>query len=267
MEFLDYLPWVLSVLFGLLFFLCIILLYKKFDNSDKNYESARGDKYYKKYSQLKEEYRDYKDKTDQQLTKAVNCLFELYKILEIDGCNAHTKSLQKPMETNKIVSEVKSLKSSMSAYLQNDNSANTPSSTNNVQANNNSEETSSGAINTASQEGNNKKQTKHELKLSRLIKYADFPRSSGSMIYFTDVSETKNDDSFFELEIDASGQNAIFKPLDFLKIRGVDEAMLAITTEGVRPNLANSVVGITPGTVVLEGDVWKIKQQAIIKLA
>lgn len=247
MEFLDYLPWVLSLLFGLLFFLCIIILYKKFDNSDKDYESARGDKYYKKYSQLKEEYRDYKDKTDQQLTKAVNCLFELYKILEIDGCNADTKSYQKPLETNRIISEVKSLKS--------------PSS-----ATDNKLEVTSSEVNTAAQEGNDKKQTKHESKLSVLIKYADFPRSSGSMIYFTDISETKNDDSFFELEIDASGQKATFKPLDFLKIRGVDEAMLAISTEGVRPNKANSVIGITPGTAVLEGNVWKIKELAKIKL-
>lgn len=247
MELLDYLPWVLS---GLLFFLCIILLYKKFDNSDKDYESARGDKYYKKYSQLKEEYRDYRNKTDQQLTeltKAVNCLFELYKILEIDGCNADTKSYQKPLETNRIISEVKSLKS--------------PSS-----ATDNKLEVTSSEVNTAAQEGNDKKQTKHESKLSVLIKYADFPRSSGSMIYFTDISETKNDDSFFELEIDASGQKATFKPLDFLKIRGVDEAMLAISTEGVRPNKANSVIGITPGTAVLEGNVWKIKELAKIKL-
>lgn len=238
MELLDYLPWVLS---GLLFSLCIYLLCKIYGNNDKGYESTRSDEYYVKYNLLKDEYRDYNDKTE-QLKRAFNCIFELYKILEIDGCNAHTKSLPKVLDTKKVISEVQLLKSSKLECCQNEVPTKSTTSANNVLK-------------------------CSEAKLSELIKYADFPRSSGSMIYFTDVSETKNDDSFFELEIDASGQKATFKPLDFLKIRGVDEAMLAIKTEGVRPNLANSVIGITPGTAVLEGDVWKIKEQAKIKLA
>ena len=55
--------------------------------------------------------------------------------------------------------------------------------------------------------------------------------------------------------------------MDFLKIRNYDDAMIAMTTEGVKPQAASSVIGIEPGSVYLEGKDWFIDKQAKIKLA
>ena len=97
--------------------------------------------------------------------------------------------------------------------------------------------------------------------------YASFPRSAGSKIYFSDLSENLADDSFFELRISIASGKATFKPLDFMKIRNYDPAMAAMLTEGVKPNVASTVIGIEPGKAHIEGKDWIIDNLAKIKLA
>lgn len=101
----------------------------------------------------------------------------------------------------------------------------------------------------------------------RNIMYASFPRSAGSTIYFSDLTDKLVDDSYFELRISGDTGKASFRPLDFMKIRNYDPAMAAILTDGVKPNVASTVVGIEPGDVYLEGNDWIINKLAKIKLA
>ena len=97
--------------------------------------------------------------------------------------------------------------------------------------------------------------------------YASFPRSAGNNSYFSDLSENRVDDSYFELKISFASSTATFKPLDFMKIRNYDPAMAAMLTEGVKPNVASTVIGIEPGKAHLEGKDWIIDNLAKIKLA
>lgn len=97
--------------------------------------------------------------------------------------------------------------------------------------------------------------------------YASFPRSAGSRIYFSDLSENRVDDSYFELKVYVASGKATFKPLDFMKIRNYDPAMAAMLTEGVKPNIASTVIGIEPGKAHIEGKDWIIDNLAKIKLA
>lgn len=97
--------------------------------------------------------------------------------------------------------------------------------------------------------------------------YASFPRSAGSNIYFSDLSENRVDDSYFELKVSVASGKATFKPLDFMKIRNYDPAMAAMLTEGVKPNIASTVIGIEPGKAHIEGKDWIIDNLAKIKLA
>lgn len=97
--------------------------------------------------------------------------------------------------------------------------------------------------------------------------FASFPRSAGTRTYFSDLSEKRNDDSYFELVISNVTGKATFKPLDFMKIRNYDPAMYAILTDGVKPNVASSVIGMEPGTAHIEGNDWIIDNLAKIKLA
>lgn len=99
------------------------------------------------------------------------------------------------------------------------------------------------------------------------LMYASFPRSAGSNIYFSDLSENWVDDSYFELKISFASGKATFKPLDFMKIRNYDPAMAAMLTEGVKPNIASTVIGIEPGKAHIEGKDWIIDNLAKIKLA
>lgn len=101
----------------------------------------------------------------------------------------------------------------------------------------------------------------------QVIRYASFPRSAGSNIYFSDLTANLADDSFFELKSFDGTDEAIFKPLDFMKIRNYDPAMAAMTTEGVKPNIASTILSIEPGKAHLEGKDWIIDKPAIIKLA
>ena len=101
----------------------------------------------------------------------------------------------------------------------------------------------------------------------RNIMYASFPRSAGSTIYFSDLTDKLVDDSYFELRITSDTEKASFRPLDFMKIRNYDPAMAAILTDGVKPNVASTVVGVEPGDAYLEGNDWIIKKLAKIKLA
>jgi len=115
-----------------------------------------------------------------------------------------------------------------------------------------------------------KKQEKNDSpskKSSQIIRYASFPRSAGSNSYFSDLTESLADDSYFELKISEDTGEAIFRPLDFMKIRNYDPAMAAMTTEGVKPNMASSILGIEPGKAHLEGKDWIIDKPATIKLA
>lgn len=100
-----------------------------------------------------------------------------------------------------------------------------------------------------------------------IIMYASFPRSVESRNYFSDLSENRIDDSYFELKVDVVSGKATFKPLDFMKIRNYDPAMAAMLTEGVKPNAASTVLGIEPGKAHIEGKDWIIDNPAKIKLA
>lgn len=102
---------------------------------------------------------------------------------------------------------------------------------------------------------------------SQVIMYASFPRSAGSNIYFSDLTNNLADDSYFELKSFDGTDEAIFRPLDFMKIRNYDPAMAAITTEGVKPNVASTILSIEPGKAHLEGKDWIIDNPAKIKLA
>lgn len=97
--------------------------------------------------------------------------------------------------------------------------------------------------------------------------YASFPRSAGSSIYFSDLSENLVEDSYFELKVSLASGKATFKPLDFMKIRNYDPAMAAMRTEGVKPNVASTVQGIEHGKAHKEGKDWFIDNPAKIKLA
>lgn len=103
--------------------------------------------------------------------------------------------------------------------------------------------------------------------VKEVIMYASFPRSAGSRIYFSDLTENLVDDSFFELKISNANGKATFKPLDFMKIRNYDPAMAAMLTNGVKPNVASTVLGIEPGKAHIEGKDWIIDNPAKIKLA
>lgn len=115
----------------------------------------------------------------------------------------------------------------------------------------------------------NKQEKKESLSKigSQVIRYASFPRSADSNNYFSDLTEGRADDSFFELKISEDTGEAIFRPLDFMKIRNYDPAMAAMTTEGVKPNMASTILGIEPGKAHLEGKDWIIDKPATIKLA
>lgn len=97
--------------------------------------------------------------------------------------------------------------------------------------------------------------------------YASFPRSAGNRIYFSDLTEIRCEDSYFELRISKVTGKAVFKPLDFMKIRNYDPAMIAMLTEGAKPNVASSVIGVESGTAHIEGMDWIIDNLAKIKLA
>ena len=83
--------------------------------------------------------------------------------------------------------------------------------------------------------------------------YASFPRYAGNRSYFSDLTENVVDDSYFELKISRDGNNVVFKPLNFMKIRNYDSAMSAVRTEGVKPNVASSISGIESGKGHMEG--------------
>lgn len=100
---------------------------------------------------------------------------------------------------------------------------------------------------------------------TEVVMYASFPRSAGENIYFSDLTENLVDDSFFELKL--SKDKASFKPLNFMKIRNYDPAMAAMQTEGVKPNVASTVLGIEPGEAHIDGKDWVIDKTAKIKLA
>lgn len=101
----------------------------------------------------------------------------------------------------------------------------------------------------------------------QVILFASFPRLAGSNLYFSDLTENLSDDSFFELKVSDGTGKAVFRPLDFMKIRNYDPAMAAITTEGVKPNVASTILRIEPGKAHLEGKDWIIDEPAKINLA
>ena len=97
--------------------------------------------------------------------------------------------------------------------------------------------------------------------------YASFPRSAGSSVYFSDLTEILADDSYFEIIISNTSGKATFKPLDFMKIRNFDVAWNAMISEGVKPAAATSVCGIEPGKAHKEGNDLIVDNPAKIKLA
>lgn len=103
--------------------------------------------------------------------------------------------------------------------------------------------------------------------IPQVMRYASFPRSAGSNSYFSDLTLNLADDSYFELRVSDGTGEATFKPLDFMKIRNYDPAMAAMVTEGVKPNVASTILNIEPGKAHLDGKDWIIDKPAIIKLA
>ena len=123
---------------------------------------------------------------------------------------------------------------------------------------------------TAAKEGLKTESPKEETKVEPAkvkTMYASFPRSAGSSIYFSDLSANRKEDSYFELIITIASGKATFRPMDFMRIRNYDPAMAAMRTEGVKPNVASTVIGIEPGMAHLEGNDWIIDNLAKIKLA
>lgn len=108
---------------------------------------------------------------------------------------------------------------------------------------------------------------KKNVEAKEVTMYASFPRSAGSSVYFSDLTLILEDDSFFELKISKDKKMATFRPLDFMKIRNYDPAMIAMQTEGVKPNVASAVLGIENGKAHKEGSDWIIDNPAKIKLA
>lgn len=102
---------------------------------------------------------------------------------------------------------------------------------------------------------------------TEITMYASFPRTAGSSIYFSDLSYNRLDDSYFEFKVSVIYGKATFKPVDFMKIRNYDPAMAAMLTEGAKPNVASTVLGIDPGKAHIEGKDWIIDKPAKIKLA
>lgn len=100
-----------------------------------------------------------------------------------------------------------------------------------------------------------------------VVKYASFPRTVENRIYFSDVTDSKLEDSYFELRVSMETGKATFKPIDFIQIRNYDSAMSVIQTQGVKPNVADKVIGVEPGTAHLEGNDWFIDSLVKIKLA
>ena len=123
---------------------------------------------------------------------------------------------------------------------------------------------------TAAKEGLKTESPKEETKVEPAkvkTMYASFPRSAGSSIYFSDLSANRKEDSYFELNITIASGKATFRPMDFMRIRNYDPAMAAMRTEGVKPNVASTVLGIEHGNAHLEGNDWIIDNPAKIKLA
>lgn len=98
------------------------------------------------------------------------------------------------------------------------------------------------------------------------IVYASFPRSAGNRIYFSELTDRK-EESYFELRVSKETGKATFKPINFLQIRNYDSAMSVIQPEGAKPNVAEKVIGVEPGTAHLEGNDWFIDSLVKIKLA
>ena len=113
--------------------------------------------------------------------------------------------------------------------------------------------------------------TKQEERLSisseYVTMYTSMARQVDNRAYFSDITETINEDSYFELTINKNDGTATYKPLNFMKIRGYDPVMSAIRTEGAKPYMATVVLSIEPGEAHLEGGEWFIDKYTTIKLA
>ncbi|MBQ0062006.1 MAG: hypothetical protein KBT15_09565, partial [Bacteroidales bacterium] len=129
-------------------------------------------------------------------------------------------------------------------------------------------ETLTVSTDTASSEGSiTPKEETSVVPAPEVIMYASFPRSAGNRVYFSDLKENKDDDSFFELKISSANGRATFRPLEFMKIRNFDSAMAVMVTDGVKPNVAAVVLGIEPGEAHVEEKDYFIDKLATIKLA
>lgn len=110
--------------------------------------------------------------------------------------------------------------------------------------------------------------SKEQLIVSKeTIMYASFPRNAENSIYFSELTQFKNEESYFELRVSKETGKATFKPINFLQIRNYDSAMSVIQPEGAKPNVAEKVIGVEPGTAHLEGNDWFIDSLVKIKLA
>lgn len=176
-----------------------------------------------------------------------NSKSELY---EVSGENTETGS---PQTT---VQEVDSTEEALEADVPNDESKDESSK----------EESNTKSIKDEPAEEPSKKESK-DVSPKENTMYASFPRSAENKIYFSDLSDSIVDESYFELRITIASGQATFKPLDFMKIRNFDPAMVAMCTEGVKPNVASIVLGIEHGEAHSEGKYWIIDNLAKIKLA
>lgn len=212
----------------------VVMLYLKMKDYRMKYQ------YYKRLSQQAAR----QGISENNENGCVETLCRLYQMLEIDGYSVRTvKPTQ--IDTNKMFAAVETLKNIKAQYINICNARPSSDKADNPQK---------------------KVAKKGDAKTARTL-YASFPRSAGSLVYFSDVSEKLCEESHFELNVSADGTKATFRPMDFMKIRNVDEAMNGIVTEGVRANLAQLVTSVVAGKAHRENKDWIIDEQAIVKLA
>lgn len=190
--------------------------------------------------------------------------------LDIDYSKLESKYFNLKQDYDKLCLEISELRRTNSELNELNDKGNVASLTDNNSGDKHSGETKQETViehrDTSVQDQYNKGSNSSN-HLTNMLMYASFPRSAGNKMYFSDLTEKITDDSFFEISFLKDKEKATFKPLDFLRIRNYDDAMIAMRTEGAKPNVASTVISIEPGTAHLEGKDWIIDKQANIKLA
>lgn len=250
---------IIGILLILLLFLAGLIIYIHRHASEKyNSMKTKYEKLKKEHSSLLDKFSSYKD-IESKYLKQRNTIDELKREIAEQNklLEKEPACVEEPQFTTVIVSDNFS-------KLQNQEAASKQEQPKQEQA---VKEAVPVTTEIPSSETITMKEESPVVLVKEVIMYASFPRSAGSRIYFSDLTENLADDSFFELKISNANGKATFKPLDFMKIRNYDPAMAAMLTNGVKPNVASTVLGIEPGKAHIEGKDWIIDNPAKIKLA